>query len=259
MEYYVRYGFGKDEEQLRTAFLESSESIVDDNIVVYAGVCFSSYAKQRLNLEGAYESDVYYSLSCNKDMLDELVKWLNSLKAGFNITIEKGKKVEELVGTVCRYVDFTPINEMVDFKFGKPFMRVSSKTAKEKNITGLPIGRYAIRIHIDDSTDIRAKTILEYLLLVTIRILDYKEGFITYMEEEGTIINRVLKASDRDWGHSIYCGIDKLPEKNLKICLNMSNVTSFTKENKYYSVTTYRQTDYIQRILTHVKDKGENN
>lgn len=245
MSYLVRYGFAKNQEELRKKFLSSCRDYDQDELLITSEACFSDYLYQRSKYESASFSDVYYSLYCNPDMLKELLIWINSLNSGVKVELVKEKSEGKLVGYDYKPDDnFMPQFIYKDYQFGNQFLLVSNKIQIKAKVKGLSISRCAIKIAVSGDT-LASKASLEYLVLVLIRTLDKNELFFSDMNEKTSIIKNIINtATGKNMGHCLYA--KKISIDDLKYCFSTNNMNKAV----YGDWKRNKQTSIIDSILS---------
>lgn len=267
MTYYVRYGFGKDQELLKEKYLLPGEGEHrNSDILIETTACFSSFQQYRIEIPDGL---VYYSIVCYKPWLKELVEWLNK-QNGVNVKIVKTYRTSRyLVGISYEKIPNTYNTKRVlkDFKFGEQFLEISNKPQEDLAIA--PINKCVLAINIEGNKTNLAKIILEYLILTLIRTLSITEAFFDRMEDKGTIIERIIAGSTNEdsvhngkkllVGHCLY--EYKIDEDKLAFCLNIDNVESIIDGEKYTGKKAhgYRisQTPMIDSILEYKEKTNE--
>lgn len=213
-DYKVKYGFGKDWDRLEKDYYNNA-SKSDDSNYIRTCACFYDYFSERKENKGS-DSDVLYTLSCNPTPLKKLIKELNKRGKGFKITLQEcvnfgGYFSYTYKKGVKEYIDldmtgYGYFQEVTDDKYFNSIIET-------KKIKGYPVSKCTIRIHID-TQNLHAKTMLESILLITIRMLDTNENYwkkINHREKDLLAeINRV--SIDVQDGHCMY-DLPYRPEK----------------------------------------------
>lgn len=235
MGYCVRYGFGKDQDKLREVFLNTRDTKDNNDIFIYQYVCFASYWHHRTSHRTFHTSPVYYSLSCNKDLLEKLIEYINALGGGINVSLEKSELLYKLVTYKREYNKEDKVYKTVyhDYDHGGSTTKVTENIPD--NLKTYDVSRCAVKISIK-TRSFKARLMLEFITLVFLRLLDINENYYNHIPVNTTDpVRDAIKASNKmDDGHSLYDKtrylhgrriINEFTVDHLSYCLNVKNAT----------------------------------
>jgi hypothetical protein len=257
----VRYGFSKDQEIIKEKFLNSPNDYKDGDSLIRTDVCFARFIDERKKYNTALNNPVYYSLSCYKPWLVELINWVNSLDTGISIKLVKYRIICYLTGNT--YEKPAPgfyfgRNIKSDFEFGKNMMPVPKSQLGE--IKSLQIHRCAISISVTKKTTNLAKIMMEYLLLTLFRTLSINDNYFKDMLDQGTIIDKVIQGGTNRTvnNFSNHCLYERIiNEEQLKKCFDINNMELLCDGERYIgnrgSWHTISQSAIIDSILERTK------
>lgn len=228
---YVTYGFAKDIKLLKEKFAQKvPESEEKEQLYITSSACFWNFLSARSNYKAILNSPVMYKLQCNKELLEEVIAWIH----------ENTQKIK---------IDLVHFSH-----FGYYTATGRNVTTVDKDTEGvISLGYATVAIYVD-SEDWIPKSLLEYLLLVLIRIIDVRESYVGFLKETdaASMGQRLLDVSFRGLdGHSIYEGNKKFfNEKKLIMCLDIDRITKRVKESKLgRGLLKMAQTSIINFIL----------
>lgn len=205
MGYYVRYGFGADPKELDEVYLKTDGRKKSPKIHVTSNICFADFFEERVYVKAAYNSYLYYTVRCNKDMLEKLLKWLNSRHGGFSL---------ELVQDV--FTGYYINEQEKSYELGNSSRGYSIQNIEniEDDGKNFPVSCCVVKITIPEFKYEKAKFMLEYLIMVVIRMIDLNEDYLKNMSKSSTVIKNIVNSSNiADDGHCVYCGRQANPKK----------------------------------------------
>ena len=258
MAYFVRYGFGKDLKLLEEKFLRSYDDYEDNDTKIRTYSCLAKFIGDRKNKTESIDNPIYYSLSCYKPWLEELIDWINSLNLEIEVKFIKSRVFcylihQEYKRDLGDYV-YKIING--DFEFGKSYTQVPKE--QTENLNSLQIHRCAVTISVPKGKINLPKILLEYLILTLFRTLSINEDYFHNMNPNGSIISRIISGATNRKGSINHCLYENyLTEENLIKCLDINNVEKVCdgeiytgKEDGQYKIS---QTPLIDSILERIK------
>lgn len=259
MSYYVRYGFGKDFEQVKQKFFSSQNNFKLDHTFIKGDACFARYISERIALaEQSIENPILYNLRCYKPFLVELIKWINSNCTGIKVSLERYRCYQYLSGYSYEKLPGHYIGKVThsDFVFGQPSIPIQKKDIGE--IKTIPVHSCTVQIDITKEVTNMAKILLEYLTLVFIRTIDVNEAYFSSMTDNKTIIENIISsATGKLMGHGLYDKV--LPEGSTTLikCLNIQNMEKVCSGETYIGKIgnwhKYQQTPIMDSILERIK------
>jgi hypothetical protein len=264
-EYMVRFGFGKDDNVTQEIFLKSANQANDENCIIVTDICFARLLERRFNAEAFENSSMYYSLYCNPDMLKEVIEWINNLNSGVKVTFLKSKSAGCLVSNGYDLVDYRRVVKFKEFKLGEGIDSdlISSRKAKQLGLESFPISRCAVKIEVK-SESFKAKALVEYITMILIRLLDYKENFLKDMSEGEILVEKMIYASNKEHdGHSLCLRLSKnnffvyytIELQDVIDVLNVNKIEKGVERVPLLQCERYRQTNIFNLILKEDADK----
>ena len=273
---------------------------------VYFESCFSDFLFQRLNAIDLNLNNLLYRFESNLEIVEELVNWINSLYDNLSVTIIESKSIGKYFqydlirdklppGEIYTYRQFAKFKDwewnyqrntiyLINEKDFLPNLRANDtfelfeRVRAFNEVKGIELSKILVEIKVKEESRFESKFLLEMLVMIIIRMLDWREDFFIKLKRDAEIINDIIQANsrntnsghclfDNNWG--MYHNSGQIPRVSLdlnllKSALDINNIQGAINGNHiknaiYTNYTDIKQTPLIRGVHFYLESKKEKN